>query len=402
MNHLRFFLYLTGLTLKKLCQQRWLLAGLVLLCFLLPLLLGPAAETALSRGVDFSGITLAIAAPDGDPVAEQLTQVLSGMQDIRRYCRVVSMPYDRATRALSEGSVSAVLVLPENFLGGVLSGENPDVELLVHGDRPLEALLTLWVGESASGLLRAFQSGIYTVLELYGENPPAGLSYETVMTRINLRYISWAMNRQDLYRIQTVPVTGALPIGLHYTLSLFFYLALSLAPLFAVIFDHRWIAPQRRFRAAGRRAGIFFSASLVSCWLLQSVLIAVFSLSMLKCGFFAVLLPALLCGLFCGAFGAFCCLATADTGSCGLLSFLCTLVFLALSGGILPPVLMPGFLQPLLQLSPVTWLRQMLAIPAGYPLQPAAVICLAGGTLFLLGVCALLYTRRFRKAVADL
>ena len=63
---------------------------------------------------------------------------------------------------------------------------------------------------------------------------------------------------------------------------------------------------------------------------------------------------------------------------------------------------MPGFLQPLLQLSPVTWLRQMLAFPAGYPLQPATVICLAGGTLFLLGVCALLYTRRFRKAVADL
>lgn len=402
MNHLRFFLYLTGLTLKKLCQQRWLLAGLVLLCFLLPLILGPAAETALSRGVDFSGITLAIAAPEGDPVAAQLAQVLSGMQDVSRYCRVEAMDYERAVQALSAGTVSAVLVLPENFLGGVLSGENPDVELLVHGARPLEALLTLWVGQSASGLLQSFQSGIYTVLELYAENPPAGLSYQTVMTRINLRYISWTMNRQDLYRVQTVPVTGALPIGLHYTLSLFFYLSLSLAPMFVPVYDRRWIASQRRFRAAGRRSGVFFGAAFLSCWLLQSVLIALFALPVLKCGFFTVLLPALLCGLFCSAFGAFCCLATADTGSCGLLSFLCTLVFLALSGGILPPVLMPGFLQPLLQLSPVTWLRQLLASAAGYPLPVAASAGLAGGSLFLSAVCTLLYTRRFRKAVADL
>ena len=64
MRGFRFFSKLTGLTLGKLCQQRMLLAGVALLCFLLPLILGPMAETALSRGISFSGVTLAITAPE--------------------------------------------------------------------------------------------------------------------------------------------------------------------------------------------------------------------------------------------------------------------------------------------------------------------------------------------------
>ena len=43
-----------------LCRRRWLLAGLALLCFLLPLGAGRAAEFLLSQGVDFHGATLAV------------------------------------------------------------------------------------------------------------------------------------------------------------------------------------------------------------------------------------------------------------------------------------------------------------------------------------------------------
>ena len=400
MDTFRFWNKLVQITFGKLYRQRLLSVGL-LLCVVLPLVIGPVAEDVLSQGVDFSGITLAIVAPEGDPIAGQLEQVLSGMQDISRYCQIKAMDYQQATADLKNGKVSAILVLPPDFVRGVLNGANPNVELLVHKDRPLEAFLTFWVGQSASDMLTAFQTGIYTVLEIYGENPPEGLRYQDVVTRINLRYISWTMNRQDIYHTKMIPVTGNLPIGLHYSLSLFFYLALSLAPAFAKIYDRQWIGSQRRFRAAGRGTGVLYGAALTTCWLIQFLLILLFQVVILRCDITDALLPCLLCGLFCSAFGNVCCLLTDDAGSCGVASFSSTLVFLVISGGVIPPVLLPGFLQPWVKLSPITWLRGVSAAAGDYEPQSGFVAALAVATLLLMGVGAKLYAHRGNQEVAD-
>ena len=103
MSRLRFFGKFTCLTLGKLCQQRWLLAGLALLCLLLPLGAGQAAGHLLSRGVEFSGVTLAVTAPEGDNVPQLLEQYMGDMEDIAQYCRVLAMEEDQALKALERG-----------------------------------------------------------------------------------------------------------------------------------------------------------------------------------------------------------------------------------------------------------------------------------------------------------
>ena len=155
---LRFLRKLFILTLNKLCQQRWLLAELVLLCLFLPHGIGVAAEHTLTEGVSFSGIRLAVTAPEDDPVPQILEEYLSNMRDIRQYCTFEAMEHSAAIDALEAGEVTAVLLLPESFVQGILWGENPDVTVIVSADHPLESLLTLWVGQSASDFLAAFQS----------------------------------------------------------------------------------------------------------------------------------------------------------------------------------------------------------------------------------------------------
>ena len=83
---------------------------------------------------------------------------------------------EEALAALASGEATAVLELPEDFVRKVQWGENPPVRIIVDGSRPLESLLTLWVGQSAADLLAASQAGIYAVLERYGQSPPPGLS----------------------------------------------------------------------------------------------------------------------------------------------------------------------------------------------------------------------------------
>ena len=397
MKEFRFWIKTISLTLGKLCQQRLLLAGAALLCFFLPTLLASAAETVLAQGISFSGVKLAITAPAGDPVPEQLEQVLTNMSDIKAYCQVEAMDRQEALDRLEQGKITAILALPAGFIQGILNGTNPDAELIVRGDRPLEALLTFWIGQSASDMLAAFQSGIYAVLELYQGSPPDGLTYDQVVAQINLRYITWMMNRQDLFRTQTVSATGQIPTGIHYGLSLLAYFGLSLAPLFMAVYDARWIRSQRRFRAVGRGSGIFYGASLASCWLVEFVLLSIAQLALLKGSIGHALLSSALCGLFCAAFCGLCCLLTPDTGSCGLLSFGSALVFLVLSGGILPPVLLPHSLRELLPCWPVTWMRNLMAASTEAPSMAPLIL----SSLLMTALGWFLYARRGRKEAAD-
>lgn len=379
----------------KLCRRRMLLAGLVLLCLLLPMVIAPVAQSALTEGVSFSGITLGVTAPEGDQVPQLLQQVMSGMSDVSQYCKIRAMEPEEAALALKNGDVTAVLELPEDFVQGILNGHNPDVTLIVREDRPLEALLTLWVGQSASDLLASFQNGIYAVLELYGENPAEGVSYDEVLTGINLRYINWTMNRQDLFRTKKISATEQLPIGMHYGLSLMSYLLLALAPLFMPVYQKQWLSAQHRFRAAGRTEAVRFFASLTACALVQLPITLLSQMVIVRGTVVLSIASALLIAVFCAAFGSLCCLLTGDTGSCGGLSFFCAVVFLALSGGILPPVMLPPGLRDWMALSPVTWLRSVAVMPsAEYDSNPGAVVVAVCATAVMTGLGWLVYRRR--------
>ncbi len=399
MKTVGYFGLFLKLTLDRLCQQRWLLAGLVLLCALLPLGAGRAAGQLFSQGVDFAGVTLAVTAPEGDETPRLLEGYMGEMEDIAQYCQFRGMAEADALEALRAGEVTAVLALPENFIQGVMDGGNPDLRLIVDGERPLESLLLLWVGQSACDILSAFQSGVYAVLDLYAQSPPPGLSRDQVVVDINLRYIRLALDRGELFQNQTVSATGVLPVHLHYALALLAYLGLSAAPLFLPLYSGSWMGFQRRLRAAGRGplagylSGVTAGAAALFLLLAPALLLLGEGAPLPLLG--AALGMAAYCSIFC----ALCCLAWGSAAGCGGLSFAGALASLALAGGIVPPVLMPGALRRLTGLSPVTWLVRLAAGPMGYETPPSAWIGLGltaiGMALLSLG----LYRRRMDQEV---
>ena len=394
MKNLRFFGLCLKLTAGGFCRRHWPLAGLVLLYLLLPLGAGQAAGHLLSQGVDFQGVTLAVTAPEGDGVPQLLEQYMGNMEDIAQYCRILAMGEEEALDALRRGEVTAVLALPKDFIHGVMRGTNPDLRLIVAGDRPLESLLLLWVGQSASDILAAFQSGVYAVLDLYEEAPPPGLDRDRVVLDINLRYIQLALDRGGLFRTEALSATGVLPVSLHYALALSCYLALAAAPLFLPLYSGSRITFQRRLRCAGRGvAAGYFSAVFTG----TGVLLLLLAPALLLTGEGSVsarMAAALGMALFCALFSSVCCLALRSAASCGAVSFLAALLALALAGGIVPGALLPAGVRRLSPLSPGTWLMRLAALPMGYdlPLSSLAGLLLAGSGM--LGAALALYRRR--------
>jgi len=379
---------------KRICQQFWLLAVLSMLFFALPLCVGPVAESLLSQGVDFSGMTLAVVAPEGDSTGRLIEELTLSMRDVSRYATLRSMNFEEAARGMEDGSVTAILVLPENFVGGVLYGENPDVVLVVSGDRPLESLLTLWVGQSAADLLTSAQQGIYAVLELYPGAEASDLSWDQVHMAVNMEYIGAALNRQELFRVRELRATGSVEPDRHYTLSLLIFLTMALPPLLMPLFAGPHMAMRRRLRTLGYGAGVHYGSTLwVCCWV-------IFFMTLGSVWFFTDrnLAGGGLLALFGGIYGSVCCLLCRSASSCGALAFGCGGLLTFLSGGILPTALLPGFLRSLGALSPVGMLRRLMNLPVrewlsqGWAL-PGLLLWCAG--LLCLGV--LLYKRRLDR-----
>lgn len=397
---MKLFRICLGLTVGKLCRQLPLLAGLALFCAFLALLGGRTAQALLSQGISFSGLTLAVTAPEGDQTPALLERYLGTMSDLRAYCRIAAMEEEDALAALAEGRVAAVLVLPEGFVQGVQQGENPAVRVIVDGDRPLESLLTLWVGQRAADLLSAVQGGIYGVLDCYdGGVLTAALPRDQVVTEINLRYVQWVLNRQAYLPLETRLPTGQLPVETHYTLSLFFWLLLSLAPAAAWNYQGTWPAGYRRLGwvGGGWTAGLL--ASLTAGALVMALPLWAGLLWAAGGGAPLPLLGAAVCCGWCFAlWSALCALTTRTAAGCAGLSFLLSLAALVASGGLIPPVLLPEALRRLSWCSPITWMRALAASAMGYPADWPAGAVLAGLSLPAALAAAGLYRRRVGRA----
>lgn len=402
METLRFFTTYLVLTMGRLRRQLWLTAGLALLCLALPLGAGRAAQALLTRGVDFRGVTLAVTAPEGDPTPARLAEYMNAMEDIAQYCRMEAMGEDEALEALERGEVTAVLALPEEFIRGVRQGENPDLRLIAAADRPLESLLLLWVGQSAADILSAFQGGVYAVLDLYEQSPFPGLTREQAAAGINLRYIAMALDRANFFEMRQVSATQALPIPLHYALSLLCYFALSAAPLFMPVYTGNWLRFQRRLRGAGRScAAGFFSGVAAGVPLLLLLLFPALLAAGEGRNVPALLGAAAVMAVFCSLFGALCCLAAGSAGRCGAAAFLVSLLSLVLAGGIVPPALLPRALQELGWLSPVSWLRQTAAWAMGHEAERSGWVCLALAAAGMAAGAFALYRREANREEAE-
>ena len=91
--------------------------------------------------------------------------------------------------------------------------------------------------------------------------------------------------------------------------------------------------------------------------------------------------------------GGLCGMLTGNTGSCGVLAFLISLLSLGLGGGILPPVMLPKMVRAMLNCSPVTWLRNLFAVGAGYPVSVGQAMALCIGIVAMTLVTVVLYRR---------
>ena len=367
---MRLAAQLVKLNCARLGRRLLLLAVTAAAFGMLAFPLGAGMESLLERdGVE--PLVIAVCGED----AQLLTGVASNMADISEYCSFIELEQTEAMAALENGSVTAVLALSDDFVGGILSGKNEPALLYTDPARPLEGMLILYAGQCAADMLSAAQGGIYAVLD---ELANQGIERENAVMEINLEYIKFTLSRSGMYAEERLSATGALPIAQHYALTLMCWLLLMSAAVY-----HPVLRPgQGEWRARLVSAGC--SGAQWAAGAMLPVLLCCCALSAaLGCAFGGgVSFGAMACGVFACGFASLLGSVCRGESAMAALCFALSLALVFVSGGIIPPALMPKAFAALVSDSPLALMRLALLGQGGAELAVlGAALCAAAAVL---------------------
>ncbi len=363
------------------------------------LLVGGAAALAagalLSAGA-VNAPVIAVSGADGSPEVAQFASVLAPDGDAASVSFVFCAP-DEARELVRTGGASAALLLPDGFAESLMTGENLPPTLVL-GGRPLEDALVRLLAESAVQMLAAAQNGIGVSLRLAED---AGSAADGGLARtLNLAYALWVLGRGGVFAAETTAPTGDMSTTQHYLLCGVLYFALLAAPLLYTALGQSgqrgWLG---RLRSGGwGPVAHYVTGALCAAagyLLMLAPLMAGAAAAAGPFGLPSANVPALLpgvlaCAVFLAAVAFIACAAPGILACTGLV-FLGASGALYLSGGLVPPLMLPQAVQGIARFCPFTWMLHALQPVYGLPPDWPAVRALAGlaAALFAFALLAL-------------
>lgn len=246
--------------LKRLPQM---IAGAVVLLFL-------AGTTALFASRALYGETAAgripvgVVVPEDDVLAQKVIAMIGSLDSVKGLCDFQYLNREEGRRGLADGSLYAVMEVPEGMVEGIMDGSNPPVQVIFPAQAGVESGIFRELTEAGAQILSSAQAGIYAGNELcltYGME-----SEISQMERdLNKIFLAYSLPREDYFRHVRVSATGELGTAEFYGISASVLLLLLCAvPVSGYLLPWRRTMKQKlclagvgpASRAAGRILGL--------------------------------------------------------------------------------------------------------------------------------------------------
>lgn len=137
------------------------------------------------------------------------------------------MEEEEALAALKNGTVCAVLLLPEQMFSGILDSTNIPARLYLPEGDSFPSLLLAKFAEAGALTLGSAQAGIYAASDLYRKYGLSDLRSD-IYYEINLVNLKYALDREAVFSTRSTTATGELSLIEYYGCTLFFCLLLFL------------------------------------------------------------------------------------------------------------------------------------------------------------------------------
>lgn len=384
----RFFFCFLKLQLKK---AFYYFPQIILGEFILLLVVGAvvfSASKLLYQEDKKEKLTIALAMPEDSKSEKWMMSIVEQMGSVKENCNFVEVKENEALKMVKDGQAYAAIVLPENFLNGIISGENIPTEIYLSSS-PLEKQLIQLFTQSGAASLAAAQSGIYTLSDFAREQNKPEL-IPKIEEDLNRRYIQFALNREDYFKYIQLNATGELSVMQYYIGSgIVLFLLFSLLAFGNILkseneafyFKLKIVGITPFQFVAAKVITVFIPLFLISCIaLIVCTILGYFS----DFSFFIPFVLALLIVIFTiSCYGVFLFLIAKTSFSAGLCVFLSTIVMLFLSGGFIPSVLLPDSFSFIAKFIPTT--AMIHSVNTLFLKQYSSIgICFLWGILFFI------------------
>lgn len=360
----------------KRCFRRivYMLVGILVLCAICICCVHGLRQLKGSDNEAASGYSVVFVMPKDAGIYYTLAlNMVSNMDSFSDLCTVkTTTSEDEAMKLLSDGSVSAAVIIPDGMIHTLVTGTNDlPARIIYPGSPSVETVVFRQVVDDLSSMVASSQLGIDTLYRILERRGADSASQESLNAALNEKYIKTVLDRQDLFNVQSSSDSSSIS-ALSKTIG---GAAALLFMLFGINLCFFFQTPSCVTPALSRNGFSFYICLAVDYLIsvlcefviFSAVLFAIFILTQLGLIGLSLkpgLIPALTlaCSLFCA--GLHCLLFTffKSRQESIIACFLVSALLMYFSGYLLPPAFLPDALRLASGLLPGSWLAQLISL----------------------------------------
>lgn len=206
------------LTMKKLPA---ILIGTLIFSAAIAFLLFGFLSVEKNRGASsLSRSTIGVIYDSSDSELNFILSYLSSMSGIGQFCQLQNTNEEDGLRMLREGSLDAVIYLPDGIVRSIMEGSNIPARIILNnaGVNSSSSLVHTFVDTAAADLSNV-QAGIYTIGYLADSAALPEEDRTAINQQINKKYIQFFLNRGKIFTRKDVRPTGSLSLTQYYLCS---------------------------------------------------------------------------------------------------------------------------------------------------------------------------------------
>lgn len=184
-------------------------------CLLLTAVLVAAFSAIMQNAQVFQKVNIGIAIPEGESISRLATQYISSMDSVRSVCDFYYLDEQEAVEQLKQGTLQAVVLLPEGFYHDVQVGINPPAQIYFPKDAAQNTQVFDELVTAGVSFLQTAEAGVYAALDTasyYGvELQGAGLG-----DTIAYLFAHQMLKRDSVYSARMLSTMGNLSVAEYY------------------------------------------------------------------------------------------------------------------------------------------------------------------------------------------
>ena len=221
-------------------------------CLLLSAVLVAVFSAIMQNAQVFQKVNIGIVIPEGESISRLATQYISSMDSVRSVCDFYYLDEQEAVELLKQGTLQAVVVLPEGFYHDVQVGINPPAQIYFPKDAAQNTQVFEELVTAGVSFLQTAEAGVYAALDIasyYGiELQGAGLG-----DTIAYLFANQMLKRDSVYSAKMLSPLGNLSVVEYYYAAGFVILLMMCGIQFGFLYGKRkrTVEDQLKIRGVG-------------------------------------------------------------------------------------------------------------------------------------------------------